>query len=93
MVCRPDGFDEQVVDDVAAQFAIDDEEIVSHANGRRMRPVTLRHPHSLNPWSALPTGAPTSAVVAVLIARCDPAHAGAVFKLYSSTPWRCRPRP
>lgn len=82
------GFDEQAVDDVAAQFAIDDEEIVSHANGRRMRVGHFETPSLSELRDRVPaaTGAPTTVrevVEDVQSLHCDPAHAGAVFQVAS----------
>ena len=80
------GFDEQAVDDVAAQFAIDDEEIVSHANGRRMRVGHFETPSLSELRDRVPaaTGAPATVrevVEDVQSLHCDPAHAGAVFQV------------
>ena len=74
------GFDEQAVDDVAAQFTIDDEEIVSHANGRRMRVGHFETPSLSELRDRVPvaTGAPTTVrevVADVQSLHCDPAHA------------------
>jgi len=82
------GFDEQAVDDVAAQFTIDDEEIVSHANGRRMRVGHFETPSLSKLRDRVPaaTGAPTTVrevVADVQSLHCDPAHAGAVFQVAS----------
>ena len=82
------GFDEQAVDDVAAQFAIDDEEIVSHANGRRMSVGRFETPSLSELRDRVPaaTGAPTTVrevVEDVQSLHCDPAHAGAVFQVAS----------
>ena len=82
------GFDEQAVDDVAAQFTIDDEEIVSHATGRRMRVGHFETPSLSELRDRVPpaTGAPTTVrevVADVQSLHCDPAHASAVFQVAS----------
>ena len=82
------GFDEQAVDDVAAQFAIDEEEIVSIANGRRMRVGRFETPSLAELCHRIPTapGSPTTVrevVAGVQSLHRDRAHAGAVFQVAS----------
>ena len=82
------GFYEHSTDDVAAQFEIDGEDIISLANGRRMRVGRFETPALAELRARVPEadGAPTTVrevIADVQSLHCEPANAGATFQVAS----------